>query len=237
MHQKYHHNIHGTVDEEKDINSKGHTLISLNSHILASFLSLQHLSLPLDRLPYEFLNDILSRDLADLYVAFLPLDLISSCEHKDVHSTTLNNSSRITPSFPLIIGGVLIVNMVNWSRIKDAEFALRRIANVFSIFSSHAFRSVGIGSALLDLALTEAVRTRSSEESSLEVRKTNIISQNLYTRKGFQNQSEEVDYYEFGENCEDRTAIEMALPLHLYRPSKRFQEGEITLTTLSPTKK
>lgn len=187
--------------------------ISYADALLASFMSLQHLSLPLDRLPRAFVLDIINRNLGDLFLVVL--DLSSN------HSEDMKERNTRVAYAPVVVGAVLIVHMVNWSRVKDAEFSLRKIANIFSIFTSHAFRGLGLASLVLDHAINACSSVKQSEEISLEVRASNRLARRLYERKGLAEQNEEDDYYEYGTDDFDRKAVEMACTITDYRPSSQ----------------
>ena len=80
--------------------------------------------------------------------------------------------------------------------------------SITNVAVSPKFRRLGIGDALIS-ALIENAKNISGEALFLEVRKSNIPAQNLYTKHGFENCGERKNFYR--EPCEDAYIMRLLL--------------------------
>lgn len=206
-------------------------------------------ALPKDILPGQFLVDIVKQQLGKIVIAcqFIPNTnkTDQSISHTDLDTT--KQDQHLKKYDTKIVGCVAGLYMQFWSRKKDAEFALRRILNIFSIFVSPFISSVGIGKHLLDgmvyLWRPDIVNAHDVEESkvdnnndingvnnmnkvlftphideiSLEVRATNHKAMKFYESKGFVTQNIEKNYYPQGLNAKDKTMHEMVVDFDQYK--------------------
>lgn len=106
--------------------------------------------------------------------------------------------------------------MVYWSRLKDIEFSLQKITNIFSFFVSSPFRGIHYGSRLLDFIIDDSNK-QLYDEITLEVRSTNKSAIRLYSSRGFIEQQTEENYYDYGNTPLDMCAIEMVRSLNILR--------------------
>ena len=80
--------------------------------------------------------------------------------------------------------------------------------SITNVAVSPKFRRLGIGDALIS-ALIENAKNISAEALFLEVRKSNIPAQNLYTKHGFENCGLRKNFYR--EPCEDAYIMRLLL--------------------------
>ncbi|HEY0778956.1 MAG TPA: ribosomal protein S18-alanine N-acetyltransferase [Gemmatirosa sp.] len=90
------------------------------------------------------------------------------------------------PAEPAALRPRIVGYVVAWFAADESEIA--------NIAVAPSARGRGIGAALLDAALTEAVR-RSAATTYLEVRESNLVARNLYAARGFTELGRRRNYY------------------------------------------
>lgn len=144
--------------------------------LLAEALAVRKQALLLDNLPEELIRDVVGRGLGAFVVAVrLPLAATAA-------SSPASADAAFVPGS--VVGATLGLFMVYWSRLEAAEYQLREICNVFSVFVGKQYRGLSVGSRLMDELATLAT-SRGCAEMSLEVRQSNKAAQRMYFAKGF----------------------------------------------------
>jgi ribosomal protein S18 acetylase RimI-like enzyme len=109
-------------------------------------ISLHKAVLPKDELPGTFLSDIVVNQKGKIILAcqFSPLPLATTNPPSD---SDRNRSNGVQIN---VVGCIAGLFMQFWSRMAGAEFSLKRILNIFSLFVDNSMHGQGLGKALMD---------------------------------------------------------------------------------------